>query len=389
MQEKLQSFLMKRSRAWLDIDLDAISSNIRILKQWQNPAKIMPIVKANGYGHGLLPVAEACIAGGAEMLGVATIEEGIALRQAGILLPIVLVCPVCPQDAEAVLEYALIASVGDMVLLDALIEQGEFQNKRPNIYLEIDSGMGRSGAYGINEDLLWDKILGANIEVIGISTHFADADNTDTTYTLKQLDHFGLTQFHLESIEFTRFREVSISASHGMLRFGAAGGTVVRPGLLTYGIVPKTELEPPEGLRSALTLKARIATVRELPQGHNVSYGLTHKLRRDSRVATVLIGYADGYPRRLSNVGLMLIHGQYAPVLGRVSMDQTVVDVTEIPEAVAGNEAVCIGTQGDKSITVSDIAQQIGSIEHEVLTAFSPRVHRIYLQSPNSTNAAQ
>jgi len=379
MQGQLQKFLMNRSRSWAEIDLEAISSNVHILKQWLNPVKIMPIIKADGYGHGLIPVAGACITGGAEMLGVATIEEGITLRQAGISLPTIMVCPVCPQDAGAVLENDLIPSVGDPLLLETLIEEGKAQNKRPQIYLEIDSGMGRSGVYSKNAELLWDKMLEENIEIIGISTHFADADNADTTYSRKQLDDFGLTQFHLESLNFTEFREVSISASHGMLRFGAAGGTVVRPGLLTYGIVPKIGgVESPEGLRPALTLKARIATVRELPQGHNISYGLTHILQRNSRVATVLIGYADGYPRRLSNVGSMLIHGQFAPVLGRVSMDQTVIDVTDIPEASAGDEAICIGSQGDKSITVSDIARQIGSIEHEVLTGVSARVPRIY-----------
>lgn len=378
MQEKRQNFSRDQRRSWLEIDLDAISSNVHILKQWINPAKIMSVIKADGYGHGLIPVANACLAGGAEMLGVATVEEGIALRQAGISLPIVMVCPVCPHDAEAVLEYDLIPSVGDMSVLESLIQQGKVQNKRPHLYLEIDSGMGRSGAYGKNAELLWRETLEANIEVVGISTHFADADNADTTYSQKQLDDFELTQWHLESLNFTEFREVSISASHGMLRFGAAGGTVVRPGLLVYGIVPKMGGNAPEGLRPTLALKARIATIRELPQGHNISYGLTHTLQRNSRVATVLIGYADGYPRRVSNVGSMLIHGRSAPVLGRISMDQTVVDVTEISEAVAGDEAVCIGTQGDRHITVSDIAQQIGSIEHEVLTAFSPRVPRIY-----------
>ncbi len=376
--EKLEIVLHGNSRAWAEIDLDAIASNTRLLKQWLSPAKILSVVKANGYGHGLIPVAEACIAGGAAMLGIAAVEEGIALRQAGITLPIVLICPVCPQDAEAVLALDLIPNVGDSALLHAFIAEGIKQKKRPAIYLEIDSGMGRSGAYGQASELLWRETWEANVEVIGLSTHFANADNSDITYSKRQVDDFELTRFHLESLQFTEFGDISVAASHGMLRFGAAGGTVVRPGLLTYGIVPQIDADAPEGLRPGLTLKARVATIRELPAGHNISYGLTHTLRRDSRVATVLIGYADGYPRRLSNNGSMLVHGQHAPILGRISMDQTVIDVTDIPDAVAGDETVCIGIQGDKSITVSEIAQQIGSIEHEVLTAFSLRVHRVY-----------
>ncbi len=366
------------SRSWLEIDLEAIESNVRILKQWSRPAKIMAVVKADGYGHGLLPVAKACNASGAEMLGIATVEEGITLRQAGMSLPIVLICPVCPQDAPAVLAYDLIPSVGDFPLLHALSQAGTQQNKRPQIYLEIDSGMGRSGVCSKEAELLWRETWDTNIEVIGLSTHFANADNSDTTFSKMQIEDFELTRSHLESLAFTEFGEISLSASHGMLRFGAAGGTVVRPGLLVYGIVPPIGVDAPEGLRPALALKARIATIRALPAGHNISYGLTHILRRDSRVATVLIGYADGYPRRLSNLGSMLVHGQHAPVLGRISMDQTVIDVTDIPDAVAGDEAVCIGMQGENTITVSEIARQIGTIEHEVLTAFSPRVHRLY-----------
>ena len=367
----------QKSRAWAEIDLYAIESNVRILKQWVTPAKMMSVVKANGYGHGLVPTAKACVAGGANMLGIAAVEEGIALRQAGMTLPIVLICPVCPQDADAVLGYDLIANVGELSLLHALVEAGNKQNKRPAIYLEIDSGMGRSGVCSNHAEALWLEMLDTNVIVIGLSTHFADADNPDTSYSEKQRNNFEMAQFHLEALG-QNCGEVSIAASHGMLRFGAAGGTVVRPGLLLYGIMPHGYDHAPKGLRPALTLKARIATIRELPAGHNISYGLTHTLRRNSRVATVLIGYADGYPRRLSNNGSMLVHGEYAPILGRISMDQTVIDVTDIPEASAGDEAVCIGTQGSEAITVSEIARQIGSIEHEVLTAFSPRVHRVY-----------
>lgn len=366
-------------RTWSEIDLNAIAGNVRILKQWFAPTRIMPAIKSDGYGHGLVPVARAAVAGGAEMLGIAAVEEGIALREAGVTVSIVLICPVCPQDASEIVAHNLTANIGDPQIIEALGQEAKKRGVAPEVTLEIDTGMGRYGATRGQEESLWLEALEAGLNVVGLSTHFSEADSADASFTQAQIDYFESMHWHLESLNFTETRDVSLSASHGMMRFREAGGNLVRPGLLVYGIVPKLGVDVPDGLRPALALKSRIAAIRELPAGHGISYGRTHTLTRPSRVATVLIGYGDGYPRRLSNLGTMLVRGKHAPILGRVCMDQTVVDVTDIPDALPNDEVVCIGEQGSAEITATDIARQIQSIEHEVLTALLPRVQRIYL----------
>jgi alanine racemase len=364
-------------RTWTEIDLNAIAGNVRILKQWYAPVRIMTAIKSDGYGHGLIAAAQAASVGGADSLGIAAVEEGIALREAGIQLPIVLICPVCPDNAPALIGYNLTANIGDPEIVEALGQEGRKRGIRPEVTLEIDTGMGRYGVRSQDAEILWRQAVAAGLDVVGLSTHFSEADNAASDFSARQIEEFCVTYRRLQMLG-ADFRDVSLSASHGMMRFREAGGNLVRPGLMIYGVAPKIVSDVPDGLRPALALKARIATIRELPAGWGISYGRTHILSRSSRVATALIGYGDGYPRRLSNIGTMLVRGRHAPILGRVCMDQTVIDVTDIPDAVAGDEAVCIGQQGNAQITATDIARQIGTIEHEVLTAFLPRVHRIY-----------
>ena len=248
------------------------------------------------------------------------------------------------------------------------------------MHLEIDTGCGRSGFLPEEALSAWEEATNSGLIVDGISTHFADADGAEVDFTLEQWRLFTETRKKLESAG-AKFEWSHAGNSAASLRIQTLDCNLTRPGLLIYGIsppIPNSNLKAPD-IRPALSLRARVATVRNLPAGHNISYGLTHTLTRPSRIATVLIGYGDGYPRRLSNCGEMLIRGMRVPILGRVCMDQTMIDVTDLPNVRAGEIATCIGTDGQERISIQEIAKLIGTTDHEIPTTLTDRVERIYL----------
>lgn len=376
------------ARAWAEIDLVALRSNIRSLQRFVGPqCGLMAVVKADGYGHGLVPVARAAADAGADWLGVAAVSEGIALRQAGISTPVALLCVPPPADAADIVAYRLTAQVGDPELLEALAQCSNASGHA--IHIEVDTGMGRSGVLPDDAVVLWRSAVASGLRVTGLSTHFACSEGPDDSLNRLQWLRFTETRVALEAAGAC-FEHVHAANSGGALRFPRSGCTLVRPGMLIYGIAPEI-LHPPLGhdgdmanvaaaptLQPVLALKARIGSVRTLPAGHTISYGATYCLRKSTRVATVLIGYGDGYPRRLSNCGSILVRGQAAPILGRVCMDQTVVDVTHIPDAAAGDVAVCIGRDGASAISASQLARQIDGAEQEITTCLATRLPRLY-----------
>ncbi len=391
--------LQQEHRAWAEVDLNAIEANAVTLRSLADASggHVLAVVKADAYGHGLIPVATAAQAG-AEWLGVATVSEGASLREAGITTPILLLCAPAPREARALLHYGLTATLGDASTLDSLAAaiRGLTLAQLPDVHIEIDTGIGRAGVLPEQAVKFWKAALSAGLRVTGLMTHFADADG-DVEFTLRQRQLFQQVKHELER-QGASFEWVHMSNSAGTLQFGAAEGNLFRSGLLLYGICPRTptasilneELENQSrfpvsdaggmvGLSAAMTVKARVAAVRCLPSGHNISYGSTHRLLRPSRVATVLIGYGDGYPRRLSNIGSMLLNGCRAPILGRVCMDQTVVDVTDIPHVEADDVAVCLGTQGTESLRVEELAALIEGTEHELTTCFTARLPRVFV----------
>ena len=381
------------SRAWVEVDLGAVAANARVLVRALAPERaLMAVVKADGYGHGALPAAAAATCGGAAWVGIAATAEGAALRRGGISAPIALLCPPAPNEIESIAEYGLTAMVGDPALATALARH----SPAPDVHLEIDTGMGRSGIMPERAVDLWRHCMRLGLSVSGLCTHFADADGEDAAFTGLQWARFAAARRALED-EGARFTWVHASNSAAALRYGATACNLARPGLLLYGILPAMlaadhaserggDDRYPLGngaaaLRPALALKARVATVRHLPAGSTISYGATYRLRRTSRVATVLIGYGDGYPRRLSNCGEMVLHGCRAPILGRVCMDQTVIDVTDIPRAAAGDVAACIGVDGTVQVTAEAIARLLETTEHEVTTCLTARLPRLYLDA--------
>jgi alanine racemase len=396
-----------------------VYANVGALRAFLGPqTRLMAVVKADAYGHGLVPVAQAATSAGAEWLGVATVAEGATLRAAGLDAPIVLLCAPVPDEAEAILAHRLIPTVGDQALIKALAHAASARQAPAEIHMEIDTGMGRSGVLLEDALELWRAATNAGLRVTGLTTHFADADGPDPSLSLHQEATFRKVHAVLTQAG-AQFDTIHLSNSAATLRFPNHHADLVRPGLLLYGILPplphteqqeeerdrsypnKTEHQnsrsnvlayvtpfPSEeraareggrGVRPILTLKARVATVRALPAGHTISYGATHRLARPTLVATVLIGYGDGYPRCLSNRGHLLLRGRRAPILGRVCMDQTVVDVSDIPDVVPGDIAVCIGAQGDERIRVEEIAQLIETTEHEITTCLTARIPRVYL----------
>lgn len=365
------------SRAWVEVHLAAIRANASSLVTSLGPGvALMAVVKADAYGHGLLPVAHAALDGGARWLGVATAAEGSALRGDGIDAPIALLCSPPPADAPAVAALGLTAMVGDAEFAAALgATRG---GRRLEVHLDIDTGMGRAGVLPEHAVAFWRQCLREGLTVTGVCTHFADADGVDPELTLLQWERFAAARQALESAG-ARFEWVHASNSAATIRYPANRCNLVRPGLLLYGLRPLfAGKSVAEDVRPVLALKARVGGVRELPAGHTVSYGATCRLTRPSRVATVLIGYGDGYPRRLSNRGSILLRGCQAPILGRVCMDQTVVDVTDIPGVVAGDIATCIGTDGAEAIAAEDIARLIETTEHEITTCLTGRLPRVY-----------
>jgi alanine racemase len=385
------------ARAWAEVDLAAVRSNVRALASYLSPARtLMSVVKADAYGHGLAEVARVAVEAGASWLGVATAAEGAALRAAGLACRIALLCSPASGEATAVAENELTPMVGDRELAAALgaVSAGL------EVHLDIDTGMGRSGVLPEDSAALWRRCRDAGLAVTGVCTHFSDAGGDDSALTELQWQRFAQAREALAAAG-ARFQWVHAANSAATLHCSTGECNLVRPGLLMYGIAPCTTAEPavfapdaaqaadqpdtaaPTALlsvRPALTLRARVGAVRSLPAGQTISYGATHRLTRDSCVATVLIGYGDGYPRRLSGCGHVLLRGRRAPILGRVCMDQTVVDVTDIPGVRAGDAAVCIGSEGTETITIEEIARRIGTTEHEVTTCLTNRIPRIFIE---------
>ncbi len=361
---------------WAEIDLDAIAENVRNLKAHVGQGTmLMAVVKANAYGHGAEPVARAALKAGADRLAVNRAEEGVALRKAGVTAPILLLGPSLPSQASAIVEHRLTPTVISKDLAEALNRAGE-----ATIHVKVDTGMGRFGIMP-DEALEFFQFLRSlpNLFVEGIYTHFAVADLADKTYTRQQ---------------FRKFQDVlSVLDAHGLrppVRHVCNSAAtmdlpemhleMVRIGIAMYGLRPSDEVEPSVPIRPALSLKSHVARVRTLPPGSGISYGLTYVTRRETKVALVPVGYGDGYHRIVSNRGAVLIRGRRAPILGRVCMDQFVVDVSGIPDVQEGDEIVLIGRQGEEEITADEVARWAETINYEVVTGLLPRAARRYLR---------
>jgi len=365
---------------WAEIDLDAIQKNIRSFGKLVGPSvQIMAVVKANAYGHGAAPVARAAMDAGATRLAVHRLTEGIELRQAGIMEPVLIMGYTPPAGAHEIVEWNLTPSLITSEFATAVSAIAASQGKTVPLHIKVDTGMSRYGLFP-NEVISFLTMLKSlpAVQVEGLFTHFATADARDQTWVLQQIDVFNqiITAARNAGIEIPLIHAAN---SAGTMKLPQAHYDAVRPGISMYGMDPSTEWEPVFPLYPALTLKSTVSRVRELPAGAGVSYGRTFITQRPTVAALVPVGYGDGYHRILSNKCSVLIRGKRAPILGRVCMDQFVVDVTGIPGVAQDDEVVLVGRQGAERISAEEVASLAGTINYEITTGLLPRVIRKYI----------
>jgi alanine racemase len=369
---------------WMEVNLDNLAHNIRqIRNNVTAPASIMGIVKADGYGHGALEVSRVLIEEGVQRLGVAVLDEAIELRQDGIDVPILILGYTPPELFERVLEYDItptLYSFEDAVKLSDLASQ---KGQRAKIHLKLDTGMGRIGMIP-GEDSAEKvsniyKLPGIIIE--GIFTHFSVADEKDKTYTRGQYEKF--TQF----VNALKERGIEIPIRHAgnsatSIDLPEMHLDMVRPGVILYGLYPSDEVDRKKvPLKPLASLKAVIAHVKTVPPGTSIGYGRKYISTGERVIATLPIGYADGYTRLLSGKAEVLVHGVRAPLAGNICMDQCMIDVTGIEGVKVGDEAVLMGQQGQDSITAEELGSLLGTINYEIVCMIGKRVPRVYIKN--------
>jgi alanine racemase len=366
---------------YAEIDLDAIAHNVAALKTHVGPTvEVMAVVKANAYGHGAIQVARVALESGAGRLAVARVAEGVQLRRAGLTCPILVMGYAVPDESVAVVEHGLTATVNTPEVARAVSGRAVGLGRTATVHVKVDSGMGRFGLLPEEVVPFVDEIAGLpGLDLEGIYTHFAVADLPDKTYTRQQFATFRQV---LDAVERAghRFRVRHAANSAATLDLPETHLDAVRVGIAIYGLRPSDEVEPAVPLRPALSLKSRVARLRTLPAGSSISYGRTFVTQRPTPVVLVPVGYGEGYHRLLSNRGAVLIGGRRAPIVGRVCMDQFVVDVSHIPGVAEGDEVVLIGAQGDQRITAEEIAGLAGTINYEVTTGLLQRIPRLFLR---------
>ena len=376
----------RTTRTWAEIDLDALAHNYRLLRGLAPQAKFLGLVKANAYGHGAVPVAKKLEALGADMLAVACLDEAVEPREAGIVIPILCLGQTPPELAPELLEYDITQTVGDLETGAALSAAAVAAGKTLTIHVKVDTGMGRLGfVYYEDDDEAALERAGKEIESLcalpglepeGIFTHFANADGSEA-YTKNQCariyDVFG----ELWERGLHQFKIYHCAASAAVLNYSwtKVYMNMIRPGIALYGYVPDPSVKDP-GLKPVMTVKSRIAAVRDLPAGAKISYGCTATLERDSQIAVLPMGYGDGYPRVLSNQMDMLIRGIPCPIVGRICMDMCMVDVTGLEDVQPGEAAVVYGPK-----LTQRAAKLAGTIPYELLCQLTPRIPRLYFEA--------
>lgn len=375
---------------WAEIDLGALRHNVRCLRS-RNETLILPVLKANAYGHGAIACAKALqddLKPG-EMFCVASVDEGIQLRNAGIEAPILLLSALLPGEAGACAEHDLTATINSLEFAKSLNAAAEKSAKHPaHAHFKIDSGMGRLGAAPHEAAALWEQCAQLpHLKITGIYTHFACADEEESERTREQNDLFEKTLEHcgIKPRDKNQLHPMLHAAnSAAAWRYPFAAFDAVRPGIAIYGVSPfasKKLSEPFRAtLRPVMVLKAQITLVKQLPAGSAVSYGATWHAPKAARVAVVPVGYADGFHRSLSNCGKVLLRRQLCPVVGRVTMDQIIIDVTALDPPVQAGETATLwgGEELPLGLPVEEVAALAGTIGYELLTAVAARVPRIY-----------
>jgi len=364
---------------YASIDLTALDYDMAAVRAKAGGRKVLAVVKADAYGHGSAEVARRLEADGADMFGVALVEEGARLREAGIMTPILVLGGVFDRQASDLLSLDLTPVVYAMPQAQGFSKAAEKLGRRMSVHVKVDTGMGRVGMRP-DEAVEFIRALGSlpGIELEGIMTHLADADGADRSFTEHQVRLFKSVVDRVKEEGGITFPLVHASGSAGIIDYGPALFNMVRPGIMLYGCYPSERMKGLADLRPVLSFKTTVMHIKRVDEGVSISYGRKFYTKRPSLIATLPVGYADGLSRGLSNKGHVLIGGRKAPIVGRVCMDMTMVDVTDLEAVSIGDEAVIIGRQGDAEITAADVADLLDTISYEVLCGISARVPRVY-----------
>lgn len=368
---------------WVEINLDNLRHNLMEIRRIISPAtKICAVVKADGYGHGAVEVAREALASGASYLAVAFLDEAMELRESGITAPILILGFTPEKQFDKIVEYNISQTVYSIESAATLSEYAIKRSKKAKVHIKIDTGMSRIGfcPESCTTDDLTQLFSLEGLEIEGIFTHFARADERDKSFTNQQYESFTKTVKAIEQEGFRiPIRHVANSAA--ILQYPETHLDMVRPGIILYGLAPSDEVPMSIiHLKPVMSFKTRVSHVKILPKGRAISYGGTYITQRRSVIATLPVGYADGFSRLLSSKTQVLIKGQRAPVVGRICMDQCMVDVTDVQGSVSiGDEVVLMGDDGGDKITAEEIARLMGTINYELVCGISKRVPRVYI----------
>ena len=369
---------MSNRGAWAEINLSALRHNISAIKsRVADGAKFCAVVKADAYGHGAVAVAREAVAQGADYLAVAVLSEAVKLREAGFTTPILILGPTQPQEADVVVRYRITQAVFTVEQAAALAAAALRQHTHAKVHLVVDTGMGRIGVRPGNAGAVAAAIAGLpGIWLEGMFSHFASADSKDKMYAAEQFRRFQ------EAVAAVEARGIKLELRHiansaAILEMPETHLDMVRAGIILYGLWPSDEVEHVIDLRPVMKVKARLSCVKDYHPGETVSYGRTFMAAREMRVGTLPVGYADGYTRLYAGKAVVAINGQRVPVVGRICMDQCMVDVTDVNGARVGDEAVLFGSP---TLTADEAAGWLGTINYEVVCMISPRVPRVYVE---------
>ena len=362
------------------ISVDNITYNIQSVRSIiSSGTELMAVVKADAYGHGAVEVARAALAAGANRLAVAIVDEAIELRRAQIGAPILVLGHTPPELAELVVKSGLSATVTETEFARSLSAFGMRHNRRVKVHLKVDTGMNRLGVRP-QEAISFAEFLCSlpNIELEGVFTHFASADAVDLTGANRQLDGFTSVCVDLMAKGYNLVRHAANTAA--ILAMPESHLDMVRLGIGLYGLYPAEHLRSRVELRPVMSLSSQISLLKWIGAGEPVGYGASHVSQQESKIATVPIGYADGYSRRMSNRGEAIVNGRRVPIVGMISMDQLMLDVTEV-ECSPLDEVILLGSSGGEEISAGDIAREMGTIHYEVTSLLSNRITRLYLRN--------
>jgi alanine racemase len=368
---------------WAEVDLDKLAHNMREIRRVSKSKDIIAVIKADGYGHGALDIAPTLLENGATRIAVAVLSEAIELRRGGIEKSIMVLGFTPPSLIDMLLRYDIEQTIYSYELAKEISIMAQKKNKVAKVHIALDTGMGRIGFLPNEESIeeVYKISKLPNIIIEGLFSHFSSADEKDKEYTLLQFKNYN--DFYEELLQKgVKINIRHIANSAAIIDFPESHFEAVRPGIILYGYYPSNEVFKDRiDLKPVMTLKTNIVHIKTLPVGEYISYGRKFKTNRESIIATLPVGYADGYTRLLYNKAKVIINGNFAPVIGRICMDQCMVDVTELKDIKLGDEVILMGEQGDSKFTADSMAELIGTINYEITCMISKRVPRVYMKS--------